>query len=65
MRAMTEEYLEAHGLRRAMVSTPVPQRVALALQATSKSPDARRGTTTWRAWLRASVNGVASPRAAA
>jgi uncharacterized protein YbjT (DUF2867 family) len=54
VRELAEEYLAARGLRRRIWKAPLPRRVTSALQAGSTTPDARRGATTWAAWLRRS-----------
>jgi uncharacterized protein YbjT (DUF2867 family) len=51
MRELAEQYLAARGLRRRIWNAPLPGRVREALEAGNTSPCARRGTTTWAAWL--------------
>lgn len=51
MRELAEQYLAARGLRRRIWNAPLPGRVREALEAGNTSLCARRGTTTWAAWL--------------
>jgi uncharacterized protein YbjT (DUF2867 family) len=51
MRELAEQYLTARGLRRRIWNAPLPGSVKEALEAGNTSPCARRGTTTWAAWL--------------
>lgn len=55
LRELAEQYLDALGLRRPIVTAPLPRRIKHALEEGNTSAGAEQGRLAWSAWLRRSV----------
>jgi uncharacterized protein YbjT (DUF2867 family) len=53
LREIVQQYLDTCGLRRSVWKIPLPRAVRVAMERGQTAPAARRGATTWEAWLAA------------